>query len=165
MLTQEARDDLILRLRKIEGQAQGIQRMLADGRDCREVLNQLASVRAATQRASLELMKYYALTSLTNPQGNAEETVDGLISLMLRVEGAEIHGDIGDSVTRPDHSWGVRTLVDSKPVGAAQAGHPHLSLTRLWRGGTTPKVAREVSGITRRSHKDAGNHPHPFCLP
>lgn len=85
MLTQEARDDLILRLRKIEGQAQGIQRMLADGRDCREVLNQLASVRAATQRASLELMKYYALTSLTNPQGNAEEAVDDLISLMLRV--------------------------------------------------------------------------------
>lgn len=85
MLTQEARDDLILRLRKIEGQAQGIQRMLADGRDCREVLNQLASVRAATQRASLELMKYYALSSLANPRAATEETVDDLISLMLRV--------------------------------------------------------------------------------
>jgi len=85
MLTTEARQDLIRRLRKIEGQTQGIQRMLADERDCREVLNQLASVRAATYRVSLELMKYYALSSLNRPEGDTEETVSDLIHLLSRV--------------------------------------------------------------------------------
>jgi len=64
MLSLDARDDLIKRLRRIEGQTQGIQRMLVDGRECREILNQLASVRAATRRASQELMRHYALSCL-----------------------------------------------------------------------------------------------------
>lgn len=85
-LPAEAREDLIRRLRKIEGQTQGIQRMLADGRECREVLNQLASVRAATHRVSLELMKYYALSCLQDPGCvDSEQSVTELIDMLLRV--------------------------------------------------------------------------------
>lgn len=85
-LPAEAREDLIRRLRKIEGQTQGIQRMLADGRGCREVLNQLASVRAATHRVSLELMKYYALSCLQDPGCiDDEDSVAELIDMLLRV--------------------------------------------------------------------------------
>jgi len=84
MLPQEARDDLIKRLRKIEGQTQGIQRMLLDGRDCREVLNQLASVRAATQRVSAELVRHYALSCLQDPAcvtspKNIHEVIDFIL--------------------------------------------------------------------------------------
>jgi DNA-binding FrmR family transcriptional regulator len=85
MLTSEARANLIQRLRKIEGQAQGIQRMLADDRDCREVLNQLASVRAATRRVSLELMRHYMMSRLDAPEPlDAEEAVDDLIKFLMR---------------------------------------------------------------------------------
>ena len=85
-LPAEAREDLIRRLRKIEGQTQGIQRMLADGRDCREVLNQLASVRAATHRVSLELMKYYVRSCLQDPDCvDSEQSVNDLIDMLLRV--------------------------------------------------------------------------------
>jgi len=85
MLSSEARQNLIQRLRKIEGQAQGIQRMLADDRDCREVLNQLASVRAATRRVSLELMRYYMMSRLDDSQHlNPEETVDDMIKFLMR---------------------------------------------------------------------------------
>jgi len=84
-LSAEARDDLILRLRKIEGQTQGIQRMLAEGRDCREVLNQLASVRAATHQASLELLKHYALTCLDDPSATRSESqLADMIELLLK---------------------------------------------------------------------------------
>ncbi len=84
MLPPEARDDLIRRLRKIEGQTQGIQRMLQDGRECREVLNQLASVRAATRSVSLELMRHYALSCLSNPQClRSEQTLNEVIALLL----------------------------------------------------------------------------------
>jgi CsoR family transcriptional regulator, copper-sensing transcriptional repressor len=85
MLPVETREDLIKRLRKIEGQTQGIQRMLADGRSCREVLNQLESVRAATLRVSQELMKQYAHSCLQDPQCfNSQEAVDDVISFLLR---------------------------------------------------------------------------------
>ena len=85
-LSAEAREDLIRRLRKIEGQTQGIQRMLADGRDCREVLNQLASVRAATHRVSVELLKHYALSCLQDPACiDSEQSVAELIDMLLRM--------------------------------------------------------------------------------
>jgi len=86
MLSVEARDQLIRRLRKIEGQTQGIQRMLADDRECREVLNQLASVKAATHRVSLELAKHYILACLSDPDcANSEESVSDLIKHLVRI--------------------------------------------------------------------------------
>jgi DNA-binding FrmR family transcriptional regulator len=42
-----------LRLRKIEGQVRGIQRMIDDGRYCIDVLNQIAAVRHALDRVAL----------------------------------------------------------------------------------------------------------------
>lgn len=87
MLSPEVREELTKRLRRIEGQTQGIQRMLAEDRDCREVLNQLASVKAATQAVSVMLMKQYALTCLNDPTRTAspEKAVDEVLSLFLRV--------------------------------------------------------------------------------
>jgi CsoR family transcriptional regulator, copper-sensing transcriptional repressor len=65
MMTLATREDLIRRLRLIEGQARGVQRMLEEGRECREVLNQLASIRAATQSVSQALARQYALQLLS----------------------------------------------------------------------------------------------------
>ncbi len=48
---QETRKNMIGRLKRIEGQVRGVQSMLAEGRDCREVLQQLSAVRAAVQSA------------------------------------------------------------------------------------------------------------------
>ncbi len=88
MLPPETRDDLIRRLRKIEGQTQGIQRMLLEGRDCREVLNQLASVRAATQRVSAELVRHYALSCFSDPACvGSEENIYQVIDLILQTPG------------------------------------------------------------------------------
>ncbi len=87
MLPSKVRQDLIQRLRKIEGQAQGIQRMLAEERDCHEVLNQLASVRAATHRVSLELVRHYALGCLQNAEAGADpnQVLDEMIGFLLHV--------------------------------------------------------------------------------
>lgn len=86
MLSAEKRQELIRRLRKIEGQTQGIQKMLADNRDCHEILNQLASVRAATRKVSLELTKSYIVACVSNPEClDTEEAVDDMINIVLRV--------------------------------------------------------------------------------
>jgi CsoR family transcriptional regulator, copper-sensing transcriptional repressor len=61
---QEAKEKLIQRLRRIEGQVHGIQGMLEEERDCREVLQQLAAVRAAVQGVSRVFLQEYATECL-----------------------------------------------------------------------------------------------------
>jgi DNA-binding FrmR family transcriptional regulator len=86
MLSPETCQELIRRLRKIEGQTHGIQKMLADNRDCREILNQLASVRAATRKVSLELTKSYIVACASNPECfESEEAVGDMINIVLSV--------------------------------------------------------------------------------
>ncbi|MHB8613631.1 MAG: metal-sensitive transcriptional regulator [Candidatus Dormibacteraceae bacterium] len=45
-------DDLVKALRRIEGQARGIQAMIRGGRECAEVVQQLAAMRNAVDRVS-----------------------------------------------------------------------------------------------------------------
>lgn len=86
MLSPEKRQELILRLRRIEGQTQGIQRMLAENRPCEEVLNQLASVRAATRMVSMELLRGYLAARLAKPDGlRSEEAIAEMINTLLRL--------------------------------------------------------------------------------
>ena len=71
-MSPELRRDLIARLRRIEGQTKGVQRMLEEERDCSEVIHQLASIRAATRSASLALIEQYVLTRLHSAPANKE---------------------------------------------------------------------------------------------
>lgn len=45
-----------LRLRRIEGQIKGLQRMLAEERDCTEIAQQIAAARAALDRVAIDLI-------------------------------------------------------------------------------------------------------------
>ena len=48
----EEQADLIKALHRIEGQARGIQAMISGGRECAEVVQQLAAIRNAVDRLS-----------------------------------------------------------------------------------------------------------------
>lgn len=48
--------DLIARMRRIEGQARGIQKMLETNRDCEEVILQLSAMRAAISKVAMALL-------------------------------------------------------------------------------------------------------------
>lgn len=52
----ERADDLLARLRRIEGQVRGLQRMISDERYCIDVLTQVASVTRALQAVALGLL-------------------------------------------------------------------------------------------------------------
>ena len=45
--SDEVRDNLQRRLRRIEGQVRGVQKMVDDDRDCHEVIQQLSAIRSA----------------------------------------------------------------------------------------------------------------------
>ena len=56
MTTEEADKGITTRLRRIEGQVQGIQRMLDTGRECEEVLTQIMAVRSSLDQVGVLLM-------------------------------------------------------------------------------------------------------------
>ena len=56
--------DVIVRLRRIEGQIRGIQRMLDEDRACEQMLTQLMAVRASIDQVGLLLMETHIETCL-----------------------------------------------------------------------------------------------------
>ncbi len=53
------RPEIASRLRNIEGQLRGIQQMLANERDCMDILIQLAAVRSGVESAAVMVLKNY----------------------------------------------------------------------------------------------------------
>jgi len=60
----ETKDKLIQRLKRIEGQVRGVQNMLNEERDCREIMQQLAAIHSAVQSTSRIFLQDYATTCL-----------------------------------------------------------------------------------------------------
>ena len=72
-LPPETVDDLTKRLRRAEGQLRGVQQMLEDGRDCREIAQQLAAATKALQRTGFVLITAGLTWCLSDPERSAEE--------------------------------------------------------------------------------------------
>jgi CsoR family transcriptional regulator, copper-sensing transcriptional repressor len=60
----EAKDKLIQRLRRVEGQIRGVESMLDEERDCHEIVQQLSAIRSAVQSASRIFLQEYATACL-----------------------------------------------------------------------------------------------------
>jgi DNA-binding FrmR family transcriptional regulator len=52
-------DDITTRLRRVEGQARGIARMLEEGRDCEDMLTQTMAMRSALDQVGARIMEYH----------------------------------------------------------------------------------------------------------
>ena len=55
-LPEEVTDDLVRRLRRIEGQVRGLQQMLADGRECRDIITQVSAASRAVDQVGFRLL-------------------------------------------------------------------------------------------------------------
>lgn len=56
METQSPIDNMLTRLRRIEGQVRGVQRMLEESRECEDVLTQLMAIRSGIEQVGLLMM-------------------------------------------------------------------------------------------------------------
>ncbi|HEX7088625.1 MAG TPA: metal-sensitive transcriptional regulator [Longimicrobiales bacterium] len=76
------------RLRRIEGQVRGLQRMVEEDRYCADIMTQIASVHEALRSVGRELMrnhlKHCAATAIRAGDEAAEAMYDELIDLMYR---------------------------------------------------------------------------------
>ena len=77
---------LINRLKRIEGQVRGVQSMIDDERECREILQQLTAVRSALRSTTTAVLHEYATDCLLNiegkEQGQREELLEDLVSML-----------------------------------------------------------------------------------
>lgn len=69
---EDEREALRLRLRKITGQLNGIDRMLAEDRDCAEILNQLISARRSIKSLSEKLIHNHTHHCINHARNHAE---------------------------------------------------------------------------------------------
>lgn len=65
--------DLIHRLRRVEGQVRGIQQMLADGRDCRDIVTQMSAATKALEQSGFLLVAAGLTWCLEDPERSAAE--------------------------------------------------------------------------------------------
>ncbi|MEI2653800.1 MAG: metal-sensitive transcriptional regulator [Microthrixaceae bacterium] len=63
--------DLHHRLRRIEGQVRGIQQMLTDGRDCRELVTQIAAATKALEQVGFHLVSAGLTWCVQHPDRSA----------------------------------------------------------------------------------------------
>jgi DNA-binding FrmR family transcriptional regulator len=78
----ETRSEVLLRLRRIEGQIRGIQRMVEENRDCCDVVVQLAAVKASIASLNTLVAENYAQECLCGGEQLDTAEVSRLLDLL-----------------------------------------------------------------------------------
>lgn len=81
----ESKTDIINRLKRIEGQVKGLQRMMDDEKCCSDVLVQVAAVKAAVNKVGIMVFEEHSKSCLKDAlnAGNSS-ALDDLIDIMNR---------------------------------------------------------------------------------
>jgi DNA-binding FrmR family transcriptional regulator len=84
---EEVTDDVLVRLRRVEGQIRGLQRMIEEGKDCKDVVTQLSAARAALDRVGYRLTAAGLRYCIDKPDEAADEgfSIEELEKLFLKL--------------------------------------------------------------------------------
>ena len=66
-------EDILNRLRRVEGQIRGIQQMLVDKRECRDVVTQISAASKALDQAGFKLIASGLTYCVKDPERAAQE--------------------------------------------------------------------------------------------
>lgn len=82
----ESKEDLIRRLKKIEGQVKGLQRMIEGDKYCVDVLIQVAAVRAAINRVGTMIFENHSRGCLRKAVENNDKdaAIEDLITVLTK---------------------------------------------------------------------------------
>lgn len=82
------KDEILARLRRVEGQIRGIQRMIVEDRDCEAIVTQLMAARAALDRASMVIVTHHMQQCLADPSGRpSQKQLERIIEFFVRFAG------------------------------------------------------------------------------
>ena len=84
----DIKDRNLKRLRRIEGQVRGLQKMVEEDRYCADILTQVSSVHEALRSVARELMrnhlKHCAANAIRSSNDEAEAMYDELVEMMYK---------------------------------------------------------------------------------
>jgi len=86
MLNEKEKQELKLRLKKISGQINGIDKMIDDGRYCVDILQQLTAARAAMNHVSLLILESHTKSCVVNAikEDRADDAIGELIDVVRK---------------------------------------------------------------------------------
>ncbi|NLB88085.1 MAG: metal-sensitive transcriptional regulator [Syntrophomonadaceae bacterium] len=87
-MENDSRKNIILRLRRIEGQVRGVQRMIEEEAECNEVLNQIAAIKSAISLVGLIVFENHAhdcILKAMNDEESREEKFNEIINMMSKL--------------------------------------------------------------------------------
>lgn len=81
-----SKKQLLTRLRRIEGQVRGIERMIEEERYCIDVLTQISAIQAALEKVSLGLLDDHARNCVVKAEGpQREDRADEMMAAVARL--------------------------------------------------------------------------------
>ena len=85
MLSEELRADLLLRLKKVNGQVHGIAKMVEQDRYCADVLQQLSAAQSALEAVSRKVARNYLERCVTDAVNHGDPLIyDELMRVLFR---------------------------------------------------------------------------------
>jgi len=88
MEKEREKRDVLLRLRRIEGQLRGLQRMVEEGAPCQDILTQVAAATAALKKVGMVIVQTYMEECLNKTQKESntkrKETIKGFQMALSR---------------------------------------------------------------------------------
>lgn len=78
---------VMMRLKRIEGQVRGIQRMIEEEANCREILTQIAAVKAAVSQVGILVFEKHAHECIHRAldEENEEENFREIVTMMSKL--------------------------------------------------------------------------------
>ena len=70
-IEEETANDIILRLRRVEGQVRAIEKMIEERRDCHAIAQLMGAAKSALERATVQLMTASMAGCLSNGRNGA----------------------------------------------------------------------------------------------
>ncbi len=76
---EKEKKEVLLRLRRIEGQIRGLQRMVEEGSHCEDILTQIAAATAAIKKVGIIVIKTFMEECLEKAQKDTEIKQGGVL--------------------------------------------------------------------------------------
>ncbi|MHB1001253.1 MAG: metal-sensitive transcriptional regulator [Armatimonadota bacterium] len=86
--TEKVQQNIIVRLRRVEGQIRGLQRMIEENQECSDVITQLSAARSALDKVGFIIMSHKmeeCIKQKIDSGENADEAFDEAMKLFLKL--------------------------------------------------------------------------------
>jgi DNA-binding FrmR family transcriptional regulator len=84
-------EEIITRLRKIEGQVRGLQRMIQEEQECEAIITQLMAARAALDKVGTSIIADHLKQCLANP--DPQQQIERMLNLVFSRYAASLPGE------------------------------------------------------------------------